>query len=131
MIRRPPRSTRTDTLFPYTTLFRSPAGDGGLLDGIEAMSLPLKWIAVGAPGDRHGAMITRQLEGEDAGATAVRVALTLFPDELIITLRIMGWPIPDTILIPDGMIDVPFASPDVAEQINALIDAQLVQTTPN
>src|SRR3546814_7660556 len=67
-----------------------PAGDGGLLDGIEAMSLPLKWIAVGAPGDRHGAMITRQLEGEDAGATAVRVALTLFPDELIITLRIMG-----------------------------------------
>src|SRR3546814_5441993 len=25
MIRRPPRSTRTDTLFPYTTLFRSAA----------------------------------------------------------------------------------------------------------
>src|SRR3546814_14296261 len=35
MIRRPPRSTRTDTLFPYTTLFRSatdaaPLGDIGL-----------------------------------------------------------------------------------------------------
>src|SRR3546814_17545870 len=33
MIRRPPRSTRTDTLFPYTTLFRSrliiPFGVGG------------------------------------------------------------------------------------------------------
>src|SRR3546814_17760811 len=27
MIRRPPRSTRTDTLFPYTTLFRSRARD--------------------------------------------------------------------------------------------------------
>src|SRR3546814_9049326 len=27
MIRRPPRSTRTDTLFPYTTLFRSPSLD--------------------------------------------------------------------------------------------------------
>src|SRR3546814_3296731 len=27
MIRRPPRSTRTDTLFPYTTLFRSRALD--------------------------------------------------------------------------------------------------------
>src|SRR3546814_8991139 len=26
MIRRPPRSTRTDTLFPYTTLFRSHSG---------------------------------------------------------------------------------------------------------
>src|SRR3546814_2335620 len=33
MIRRPPRSTRTDTLFPYTTLFRSgvDAGLAGLL----------------------------------------------------------------------------------------------------
>src|SRR3546814_9020867 len=27
MIRRPPGSTRTDTLFPYTTLFRSPGRD--------------------------------------------------------------------------------------------------------
>src|SRR3546814_5144289 len=27
MIRRPPRSTRTDTLFPYTTLFRSSDGE--------------------------------------------------------------------------------------------------------
>src|SRR3546814_3624874 len=31
MIRRPPRSTRTDTLFPDTTLFRSLASDGILL----------------------------------------------------------------------------------------------------
>src|SRR3546814_12722339 len=31
MIRRPPRSTRTDTLFPYTTLFRSVTS--GNLDG--------------------------------------------------------------------------------------------------
>src|SRR3546814_9871999 len=29
MIRRPPRSTRTDTLFPYTTLFRSRPGAPG------------------------------------------------------------------------------------------------------
>src|SRR3546814_1888207 len=28
MTRRPPRSTRTDTLFPYTTLFRSPFSRG-------------------------------------------------------------------------------------------------------
>src|SRR3546814_8420994 len=34
MIRRPPRSTRTDTLFPYTTLFRSPA----LKDSLNALS---------------------------------------------------------------------------------------------
>src|SRR3546814_6379458 len=31
MIRRPPRATRTDTLFPYTTLFRSPVADAGRL----------------------------------------------------------------------------------------------------
>src|SRR3546814_1778644 len=30
MIRRPPRSTRTDTLFPYTTLFRSGNADQAL-----------------------------------------------------------------------------------------------------
>src|SRR3546814_5532712 len=30
MIRRPPRSTRTDTLFPYTTLFRSQTATGTL-----------------------------------------------------------------------------------------------------
>src|SRR3546814_20706686 len=32
MIRRPPRSTRTDTLFPYTTLFRSTKTRGLLPD---------------------------------------------------------------------------------------------------
>src|SRR3546814_12181194 len=37
MIRRPPRSTRTDTLFPYTTLFRS------------ALSRFLHWLSVEAP----------------------------------------------------------------------------------
>src|SRR3546814_1555169 len=35
MIRRPPRSTRTDTLFPYTTLFRSP-GHRAAIDGAAA-----------------------------------------------------------------------------------------------
>src|SRR3546814_7311836 len=32
MIRRPPRSTRTDTLFPYTTLFRAVIGGTGLYE---------------------------------------------------------------------------------------------------
>src|SRR3546814_18082318 len=34
MIRRPPRSTRTDTLFPYTTLFRSTHDDLALVRGL-------------------------------------------------------------------------------------------------
>src|SRR3546814_15990052 len=37
MIRRPPRSTRTDTLFPYTTLFRSTIGNAG--------RVAVEWVA--------------------------------------------------------------------------------------
>src|SRR3546814_18578165 len=42
MIRRPPRSTRTDTLFPYTTLFRSQRGDdvGALSDAQSRLAVP-------------------------------------------------------------------------------------------
>src|SRR3546814_664271 len=36
MIRRPPRSTRTDTLFPYTTLFRSPQAFAAQLEAMQA-----------------------------------------------------------------------------------------------
>src|SRR3546814_6496048 len=43
MIRRPPRSTRTDTLFPYTTLFRSPSKTRLAI----MMSSPVQWT--GAP----------------------------------------------------------------------------------
>src|SRR3546814_17668637 len=39
MIRRPPRSTRTDTLFPYTTLFRSDPGLGAVDDVAVAVAL--------------------------------------------------------------------------------------------
>src|SRR3546814_17762909 len=41
MIRRPPRSTRTDTLFPYTTLFRSRS------------PAPAEWLPVGHGVDFH------------------------------------------------------------------------------
>src|SRR3546814_6208185 len=43
MIRRPPRSTRTDTLFPYTTLFRSP---GSVTQLPEAVIAPAHHLAV-------------------------------------------------------------------------------------
>src|SRR3546814_19086249 len=45
MIRRPPRSTRTDTLFPYTTLFRS-LGISGVLESINTALkkyVPKEW----------------------------------------------------------------------------------------
>src|SRR3546814_17585760 len=44
MIRRPPRSTRTDTLFPYTTLFRS---SHGVADRLVAWSVGGGLAAVG------------------------------------------------------------------------------------
>src|SRR3546814_9797681 len=59
MIRRPPRSTRTDTLFPYTTLFRSGCGgdvaedwgDAAIYAGLDLSStndltafVPIAWV---------------------------------------------------------------------------------------
>src|SRR3546814_8786522 len=41
MIRRPPRSTRTDTLFPYTTLFRV---DGERALGLEHAQRVAQWL---------------------------------------------------------------------------------------
>src|SRR3546814_15262030 len=49
MIRRPPRSTRTDTLFPYTTLFRSVAG-GLVGDARAQVVLHFAGLAAGAVG---------------------------------------------------------------------------------
>src|SRR3546814_13751301 len=46
MIRRPPRSTRTDTLFPYTTLFRS-CGDRRQADASEGCAYAAVCIAGG------------------------------------------------------------------------------------
>src|SRR3546814_9363972 len=47
MIRRPPRSTRTDTLFPYTTLFRSERTAGFLVELAASAGL----LATASPGD--------------------------------------------------------------------------------
>src|SRR3546814_17038848 len=61
MLRRPPRSTRTDPLFPYTTLFRSVRrpGLGGLIARFFAQDLIDR-----SGGDR---MIGRARLGVDAG----------------------------------------------------------------
>src|SRR3546814_3214359 len=61
MIRRPPRSTRTDTLFPYTTLFRS------LPDRAEAQD-----VAAQAGGHGHH-------RGDDRPARTGQVAASVVP----------------------------------------------------
>src|SRR3546814_6355836 len=56
MIRRPPRSTRTDTLFPYTTLFRSQgaaAADRGCHEGAGAGIGDIGAIAIGRRSEEH------------------------------------------------------------------------------
>src|SRR3546814_2575862 len=47
MIRRPPRSTRTDTLFPYTTLFRSGVGRWHRLEATYRLDQHLQLAVVG------------------------------------------------------------------------------------
>src|SRR3546814_2870837 len=56
MIRRPPRSTRTDTLFPYTTLFRS-----------ARLSLNRRNLNI-AQRLRHGALTSTRIERTEAAA---------------------------------------------------------------
>src|SRR3546814_14482552 len=69
MIRRPPRSTRTDTLFPYTTLFRSHAvAEGRLLDQRRPQALfgagdllqPLQALLGGGDLGNAGAFVAEQ-----------------------------------------------------------------------
>src|SRR3546814_8084608 len=55
MIRRPPRSTRTDTLFPYTTLFRSARVAGAVLRG-ERLERTACRPAAGVP-HRDGSIV--------------------------------------------------------------------------
>src|SRR3546814_3643049 len=53
MIRRPPRSTRTDTLFPYTTLFRSVGAGGFRADAIAAAVEEQDRAAIASRSEEH------------------------------------------------------------------------------
>src|SRR3546814_10630092 len=57
MIRRPPRSTRTDTLFPYTTLFRSQPV-GAARDEQEVIAFGRKPFGIGYTDAREAPVIT-------------------------------------------------------------------------
>src|SRR3546814_9519622 len=79
MIRRPPRSTRTDTLFPYTTLFRSTEDAyerivGLLIEDLEAQG-PFDAVYLGL----HGAMVAEHLD-DGEGELLERVRKVVGPD---------------------------------------------------
>src|SRR3546814_12081644 len=60
MIRRPPRSTRTGTLFPYTTLFRSAVAVG--VEAREPLRLPLGALGGAVGGRRRSEEHTSELQ---------------------------------------------------------------------
>src|SRR3546814_2990099 len=72
MIRRPPRSTRTDTLFPYTTLFRSGTQPFG--GHIPTITTPAGWTrlwyaSLGNGTTARFAGYAKIADGTEAGAT--------------------------------------------------------------
>src|SRR3546814_12687731 len=86
MIRRPPRSTRTDTLFPYTTLFRSPVADIVDRNIYEDDGMTLKrmeWVVTGSDGQRYA-------------FTARRLYAWTFPfDTYVLTEHMMEYTLED------------------------------------
>src|SRR3546814_13256434 len=70
MIRRPPRSTRTDTLFPYTTLFRSLlAGEVLLLRGARQVAHAAEQVQLESR-KAHGRLVDLDVGTTRAGAAA-------------------------------------------------------------
>src|SRR3546814_14627286 len=73
MIRRPPRSTRTDTLFPYTTLFRSSLWRlvGIRIVGDNPLDEEVLGVAVGrGETPSEGGVVAEQQEGHAGGGGA-------------------------------------------------------------
>src|SRR3546814_9956224 len=77
MIRRPPRSTRTDTLFPYTTLFRS--GAAGLGQGLRGHVVTCCWGSSGsAAGSSRAAVGVRSEEHTSELQSLMRTSYAVF-----------------------------------------------------
>src|SRR3546814_2673930 len=64
MIRRPPRSTRTDTLFPYTTRFRSWRLDHPVRTDLQEIRLALRLRRRRGVGDRPPGRPAPEMQGD-------------------------------------------------------------------
>src|SRR3546814_7900463 len=79
MRRRPPRSTRTDTLFPYTTLFRSKLAMAVTQQGFTAQSANQGW---GKEGGSHGVTPRQQaIDKRFEWVTTGAIRTTRWPSE--------------------------------------------------
>src|SRR3546814_10173388 len=82
MIRRPPRSTRTDTLFPYTTLFRSPTMTAArpitMVPMPMEISAPPCDCANSAPASAHSALEMRSEEHTSELQSLMRISYAVF-----------------------------------------------------
>src|SRR3546814_18126286 len=95
MIRRPPRSTRTDTLFPYTTLFRSQVPDARVnfmsQNGGGGGSNRDVSITLGGDDPEQLMQVATQLVGEMGGVSdivAPRIEGNLQRPEIVIRPRL-------------------------------------------
>src|SRR3546814_2866502 len=126
MLRRPPRSTRTYTLFPYTTLFRSDP-----LDLVEAVEGDDRVAADGrrVP-DRVDARIIAALAGAVVGIAAL---VAIAPAEADIDAVIGGvgaGVVDDDRLVPIGRVPpgtVALIAPDPRDQIAAHVELTVGQ----
>src|SRR3546814_21183709 len=75
MIRRPPRSTRTDTLFPYTTLFRALCSAKRAI--LPAFEKPTRGVAPGSSRDSSAGAALAVFSGPDKAAVVSGVDLVV------------------------------------------------------
>src|SRR3546814_2125063 len=85
MIRRPPRSTRTDTLFPYTTLLRSPARSR-VRTHQGAQRPPRRVRGPGRPHRRGGTAAVSEVVVIGGGITGLAAARDLLVSGASVTL---------------------------------------------
>src|SRR3546814_14811472 len=87
MIRRPPRSTRTDTLFPYTTLFRSLVHDYTRKQGVEHNALVVPADAPAWASDRAVLWNAAEQAETRKNSTVAREYEIALPAELLAEAR--------------------------------------------
>src|SRR3546814_7217187 len=78
MILRPPRSTRTDTLFPYTTLFRSAFQEGGRFFAADAAGAEHRDALAGEQGGMRAPPAGRSEEHTSELQSLMRISYAVF-----------------------------------------------------